>query len=123
MLLRKELESFETTGDPNAMAELELRSKLVKVNEGLTVLKDMLQTSMYMLDAKFAQIKTISSFPKSMRTFAKFNEVAVKAAIARTISEPRYDLPLLRYRNMDFVQFYGLSAKDKQRAQYKVFTK
>ena len=41
MLLQKELESFETTGDPNAMAELELRSKLVKVNEGLTVLKDM----------------------------------------------------------------------------------
>ena len=87
MLLRKELESFETIGDPNDMAELELQSKLVKVNEGLTVLKDMLQTSMYMLDAKFAQIKTISSFPKSMRTFAKFNEVAANGDCTSLISK------------------------------------
>ena len=55
--------SISSPNELNNMNQLALRSKLVKFQEGVRVLKDMLATGKLVLDSKYHQLKTICSFP------------------------------------------------------------
>ena len=123
VLCQKELNTLtiHTDNEINSMPNLELRSKLVKFQEGVRVLKDMLATGTLVLDSKYHQLKTICSFPPGNKTFSKFSEVAIKASITEEIVEPNYTVPLNRFTNMDYVKFHNLEPKLQQKAVDKVF--
>ena len=113
--------SISSPDELNNLSQLALRSKLVKFQEGVRVLKDMLATGKLVLDSKYHQLKTICSFPPGNKTFAKFGEVATKASVTEEIVEPNFTIPLSRFNNMDYVKFHNLDARAQRKAVDKVF--